>query len=200
MFMGRSRNPRRPRRAGSGPDRAGRGRRSARGARREGTPDPGTVTAAASLVLILSGRETRHEHSNALARHAAARRAPRQRQRPRRVARHAPADRGAVHPGTVRICRVHVHRRRQPRRVVRHARLAARSRHSPPCSAGRAQFSRACGRTAPAISIATAAHGAWGSVLDRLGSWLLMATDTVPTPQPWYHAPELGWWFSALAT
>jgi len=48
--------------------------------------------------------------------------------------------------------------------------------------------------------IATAAHGAWGSFWIAYGIlWLLMATGTIPTPQPWYHAPELGWWFFALA-
>jgi succinate-acetate transporter protein len=48
--------------------------------------------------------------------------------------------------------------------------------------------------------IATAAHGAWGSFWIAYGIlWLLMATGTVATPQPWYNAPELGWWFFALA-
>jgi hypothetical protein len=48
--------------------------------------------------------------------------------------------------------------------------------------------------------IATAAHGAWGSFWIAYGIlWLLMATGTIATPTPWYHAPELGWWFFALA-
>ena len=80
------------------------------------------------LVLILHRKGTRNEHSNALVSHEGARRAPRQRQRPPRVASHAPADRGAVHSGPVRICRGHVHRGGQPRRLVWHARLAARPR------------------------------------------------------------------------
>ena len=48
--------------------------------------------------------------------------------------------------------------------------------------------------------IATAAHGTWGSFWIAYGIlWLLMATGTIASPQPWYHAPELGWWFFALA-
>jgi succinate-acetate transporter protein len=48
--------------------------------------------------------------------------------------------------------------------------------------------------------IATAAHGMWGSFWIAYGIlWLLMATHTVPSPTPWYHATELGWWFFALA-
>jgi hypothetical protein len=40
------------------------------------------------------------------------------------------------------------------------------------------------------------AHGTWGSFWIAYGIlWLLMATHTVPTPAPWYHAPELGRWF-----
>jgi succinate-acetate transporter protein len=48
--------------------------------------------------------------------------------------------------------------------------------------------------------IATAAHGAWGSFWIAYGIlWLLLATGTIATPKPWYNAPELGWWFFALA-
>jgi hypothetical protein len=48
--------------------------------------------------------------------------------------------------------------------------------------------------------IATAAHGAWGSFWIAYGIlWLLLATKTIAAPQPWYNAPELGWWFFALA-
>jgi uncharacterized protein len=48
--------------------------------------------------------------------------------------------------------------------------------------------------------IATAAHGAWGSFWIAYGIlWLLLATGTIAPPAPWYNAPELGWWFFALA-
>jgi succinate-acetate transporter protein len=48
--------------------------------------------------------------------------------------------------------------------------------------------------------IATAAHGTWGAFWIAYGIlWLLLATHTIPAPTPWYDAPELGWWFFALA-
>jgi succinate-acetate transporter protein len=49
-------------------------------------------------------------------------------------------------------------------------------------------------------AIATLAHGTWGSFwLAYLILNILVATGKVTEPTPWYHNPELGFWFFALA-
>jgi succinate-acetate transporter protein len=48
--------------------------------------------------------------------------------------------------------------------------------------------------------IATLAHGTWGAFWLGYGILnLLLATGTLTAPTPWYHDPELGFWFFALA-
>jgi succinate-acetate transporter protein len=48
--------------------------------------------------------------------------------------------------------------------------------------------------------IATLAHGTWGAFWLGYGILnLLLATKTLTAPTPWYHDPELGFWFFALA-
>jgi uncharacterized protein len=48
--------------------------------------------------------------------------------------------------------------------------------------------------------IATLAHGTWGSFwLAYLVLNILVATHVVAQPTPWYHNPEVGFWFFALA-
>jgi hypothetical protein len=49
-------------------------------------------------------------------------------------------------------------------------------------------------------AIATLAHGTWGAFWLGYGILnLLVATKTLAPPTPWYHNPELGFWFFALA-
>lgn len=49
-------------------------------------------------------------------------------------------------------------------------------------------------------AIATLAHGTWGAFWLGYGILnLLLATHTLTAPTPWYHNPELGFWFFALA-
>ena len=49
-------------------------------------------------------------------------------------------------------------------------------------------------------AIATLAHGTWGSVwLAYLILNVLVGTHVVAQPTPWYHNPEVGFWFFALA-
>src|ERR671931_2000927 len=49
-------------------------------------------------------------------------------------------------------------------------------------------------------AIATLAHGTWGSFwLAYLILNILVGTGKVTEPTPWYHNPELGFWFFALA-
>jgi succinate-acetate transporter protein len=49
-------------------------------------------------------------------------------------------------------------------------------------------------------AIATLAHGAWGSFwLAYLILNILVGTHVVAEPKPWYHNPEVGFWFFALA-
>jgi uncharacterized protein len=49
-------------------------------------------------------------------------------------------------------------------------------------------------------AIATLAHGTWGSFWLAYGILqILVATGTVTAPTPWYHNPEVGFWFFALA-
>jgi uncharacterized protein len=48
--------------------------------------------------------------------------------------------------------------------------------------------------------IATLAHGTWGSFWLGYGILnILLATHVLAAPTPWYHNPELGFWFFALA-
>src|SRR5918911_1834465 len=48
--------------------------------------------------------------------------------------------------------------------------------------------------------IATLAHGTWGSFWLAYGILnVLLATHVLHAPTPWYHNPELGFWFFALA-
>ena len=49
-------------------------------------------------------------------------------------------------------------------------------------------------------AIATLAHGTWGSFwLAYLVLNILVGTHVVAEPTPWYHNPEVGFWFFALA-
>jgi succinate-acetate transporter protein len=49
-------------------------------------------------------------------------------------------------------------------------------------------------------AIATLAHGTWGSFwLAYLILNILVGTHVVAQPTPWYHNPEVGFWFFALA-
>ena len=49
-------------------------------------------------------------------------------------------------------------------------------------------------------AIATLAHGTWGSFwLAYLILNILVGAHVVTEPTPWYHNPELGFWFFALA-
>ena len=49
-------------------------------------------------------------------------------------------------------------------------------------------------------AIATLAHGTWGAFWLGYGILnILLATHTLPAPTPWYHSPEVGFWFFALA-
>jgi uncharacterized protein len=49
-------------------------------------------------------------------------------------------------------------------------------------------------------AIATLAHGTWGSFwLAYLILNILVGTKVVAEPTPWYHNPEVGMWFFALA-
>jgi succinate-acetate transporter protein len=49
-------------------------------------------------------------------------------------------------------------------------------------------------------AIATLAHGTWGAFWLGYGILnVLLATHTLPAPTPWYHSPEVGFWFFALA-
>jgi succinate-acetate transporter protein len=49
-------------------------------------------------------------------------------------------------------------------------------------------------------AIATLAHGTWGSFwLAYLILNILVGTHVVAEPTPWYHNPEVGMWFFALA-
>jgi succinate-acetate transporter protein len=48
--------------------------------------------------------------------------------------------------------------------------------------------------------IATLAHGTWGAFWIAYGILnLLLATHVLAAPTPWYHDPEVGFWFFALA-
>jgi succinate-acetate transporter protein len=49
-------------------------------------------------------------------------------------------------------------------------------------------------------AIATLAHGTWGAFWLAYGILnLLLATHVLAAPVPWYHSPEVGFWFFALA-
>ena len=49
-------------------------------------------------------------------------------------------------------------------------------------------------------AIATLAHGTWGAFWLAYGILnLLLATHVLAAPTPWYHNPEVGFWFFALA-
>jgi succinate-acetate transporter protein len=49
-------------------------------------------------------------------------------------------------------------------------------------------------------ALATAMHGMWGSFWIGYGILnVLLATHTLAAPKVWYHQPELGYWFFALA-
>src|ERR1044071_3622319 len=49
-------------------------------------------------------------------------------------------------------------------------------------------------------AIATLAHGTWGAFwLAYLILNILVGTHVVTEPTPWYHNPEVGFWFFALA-
>jgi len=49
-------------------------------------------------------------------------------------------------------------------------------------------------------AIATLAHGTWGSFWLAYGILnILIAAQAITPPTPWYHNPEVGFWFFALA-
>jgi len=49
-------------------------------------------------------------------------------------------------------------------------------------------------------AIATAMHGTWGAFWLAYGILnILVAAGALAAPKPWYHNPELGFWFFALA-
>jgi uncharacterized protein len=49
-------------------------------------------------------------------------------------------------------------------------------------------------------AIATLAHGTWGAFWLAYGILnILLATHVLASPTPWYHNPEVGFWFFALA-
>jgi uncharacterized protein len=49
-------------------------------------------------------------------------------------------------------------------------------------------------------AVATLAHGTWGAFWLAYGILnILLATHAIPAPTPWYHQPEVGFWFFALA-
>jgi succinate-acetate transporter protein len=49
-------------------------------------------------------------------------------------------------------------------------------------------------------AIATLAHGTWGAFWLAYGILnILLATHVLAAPTPWYHNPEVGFWFFALA-
>jgi succinate-acetate transporter protein len=49
-------------------------------------------------------------------------------------------------------------------------------------------------------AIATLAHGTWGAFWLAYGILnILLATHVLAAPKPWFHNPEVGFWFFALA-
>jgi succinate-acetate transporter protein len=49
-------------------------------------------------------------------------------------------------------------------------------------------------------ALATAMHGMWGSFWIGYGVLnILLAAHALPAPKVWYHQPEVGYWFFALA-
>jgi succinate-acetate transporter protein len=65
---------------------------------------------------------------------------------------------------------------------------------------GLAQFMAGMSAYKARDAIATLAHGTWGSFwLDYLILNILVATYVLVQPTPWYHNPEVGFWFFALA-
>src|ERR671933_2457264 len=49
-------------------------------------------------------------------------------------------------------------------------------------------------------AVATAMHGTWGAFWLAYGILnILIAAGALTAPTPWYHNPELGFWFFALA-
>lgn len=65
---------------------------------------------------------------------------------------------------------------------------------------GLAQFTAGMWAYKARDAIATLAHGTWGSFwLAYLILNILVGTHVVTQPTPWYHNPEVGFWFFALA-
>lgn len=65
---------------------------------------------------------------------------------------------------------------------------------------GVAQFAAGMWAYKARDAIATLAHGTWGSFwLAYLILNILVGTHVVAQPTPWYHNPEVGFWFFALA-
>jgi len=49
-------------------------------------------------------------------------------------------------------------------------------------------------------AVATAMHGTWGAFWLAYGIlYVLVAAGALSAPKPWYHNPEVGFWFFALA-
>jgi succinate-acetate transporter protein len=65
---------------------------------------------------------------------------------------------------------------------------------------GLAQFAAGMWAYKARDGLATLAHGTWGSFwLAYLILNILVGTHVVAQPSPWYHDPEVGMWFFALA-
>jgi succinate-acetate transporter protein len=65
---------------------------------------------------------------------------------------------------------------------------------------GLAQFMAGMWACRARDAIATLAHGTWGSFwLAYLILDVLVGTHVIAQPTPWYHDPEVGFWFFALA-
>src|SRR5579885_1496278 len=65
---------------------------------------------------------------------------------------------------------------------------------------GLAQFTAGMWAYRARDGIATLAHGTWGAFWLAYGILnILLATHALHAPTPWYHNPEVGFWFFALA-
>jgi succinate-acetate transporter protein len=65
---------------------------------------------------------------------------------------------------------------------------------------GLAQFTAGMWAYKARDAIATLAHGTWGAFWLAYGILnILLATHVLAAPVPWYHNPEVGFWFFALA-
>src|SRR5579884_1303136 len=64
---------------------------------------------------------------------------------------------------------------------------------------GLAQFAAGMWSYRARDAVATLAHGTWGAFWLAYGILnVLIAAHAITPPTPWYHNPELGFWFFAL--